>query len=1320
MYGKYVNAMSAAEGECKSNVKGRIRKVFHFADIHIRCGEDEASSRFDQYLEAFSEVKRFFTNVDTTDCIAVVVGDVFHMKGKADVFAITMLGRFIDAFPERMPVYIIRGNHDVVQQRPNQPDLLEALLRMHPNVHYIKKTTAFKVGNLGFSVVDIMDVLEHGTSSGKQIDELPEIPRISMDEPAGDNAGEGNGGGGGAMDGGELDIDRRVILFHGTIIRSRLQNYSESVQGFPLDWFSDFDLGMFGDVHLQQIHADEGNIFFKDKLTWGYPGSLIQQNYGEEIINHGFLEWDLETNKVATRNVKAQHGYLKLKLRSPFRVLNSKAKNLEEILRSSVCPDDLSLRIYGGVDTTKMNEVKCMIEKERKSCTMTRMTDEFATKNGEIGAGSDEPFVENSSIVNFNTKSSWIDHIAKDEREYWYSGWKQLIEDPSLLSIELPANTFSPFVEDKVSKKNQDMRCLGDVDTEMLSFKPSIFKLNYMEWAWILCFGGGNYLNFDDIHTYTALISGQNAVGKTSFLECILIGLFGETSPGKSNSVFSGSIIHHLKPKNEKCFIQIEFQLDGDVYTLKRCFRVEKDSTKLKESDVTLCSASFTHPLSGTRTVNEWIKKRICPISEFLQSVMLCQSDAKDFFHMNSAEQLSKIECSQNMNAVNKFSHVLDDAYKTYSSITNFIEEILANEVSEMRAFEEGDFDRLESEKSDLEASIRRSEDECVAMRDGLKDFETRHLMLDRSEIDKRIEELSKKIDEFPEVTKTKEELLVEKGKILQIDDKLQRLHISHVDDIDLDVSREFVQMYDRLKTSNNDLSETIDSLTQELHDIHEQENVFHLRLRELPTEKDFDFASALKTKKKLAKLLPEKRVIEKNLSKLEQALSTYDALHVDYSAHKSKVADLRGSLNDLMSKCYPFNPDCEACKAQPWNLQRNDLQKTIDITAEKVSNIEASIESMETTIEDKRQRYQKNYEQHEFLEANDLRTLDEAIENFQVQQDLFGELEACVLTKTEIQSNIQESKLRFDDVNRKLQELSKPYDDHRMIIDSSVDISKLIDFKRVNEMLVEIDERDAYLGELGYWKGVLAGKSVHDEMTELDDNVRSIKAKLQETVHLIEHLEEAKRKHDDLLRRQMVLDELKSRTKTIYEISESFKSFREHIFNDLLLPFVCSKVNSLVANVSSNDSLHLSGSLHTRKTKMRSYDEIDWKVNYDRSSLPIEKASGFQRAILSFAMVITLNSINTKIKNDQLFVDEGFVHFDGQHLSRVFDLLHGFQNEYRQIILVSHLDELKQNANMCIDIIRSSQKGNSSLTFGSRKVTEGTVKKRGRPKKVY
>jgi len=1261
-----------------------VNSVYHFADIHIRCGDDKTCSRYNEYLSIFEELRQFFSERDTTGCIAVIAGDVFHMKGRADVFAITMLNCFIGCFPKTMCIYILRGNHDVVQQRPNDPDLLEVLLEQYENVTYIKETTVFKVGDVGFGLVDIMDVLEPGTSSGRQVDSLPKFPSA------------------------QTDVSLNVALFHGTIVKCKLQNYSQSVEGVPLRWFEGYDIAMLGDVHLRQFHGI-GDQFSEGGLSWGYAGSLVQQNYGEEIIHHGFLEWDLKGRKVLKHTVKAPTGYLKLRVcDGSIQVMNNRDMSLEEILESDLCPRRLEVRVYGALNIDAMNYIRSTMEGNGIRYDITQMNH---SSSDDIENRSS--FVENSSIVNFNTKASWLRHIEKDECVSWYSGWRELLNDTTRFRISLPAGIFSTYVEDKLHKRDKELECIMNIDTELGSFRASTFRISFIKWAWMLCFGGENHINFGDINWYTTLISGANAVGKTSLLECILIGLYGETSPGKSTSANSGSIIHCRKPKGEKAYTTLDFTLGENDYTIHRSFRLDKDSNKIKECEVRLSSRALESDLSGARTVNDWIKCNLCSITDFLQSVMLCQTDAKDFFHMKSSEQLVKIERAQSMEAVNMFNSLLEVGKKTYISATNFLEEIVSNDLSELAPYTHIQLIEARAESDRISAEVERNDEVLSKASRELHKFEKEDLVLDVSDINERILKLRVKSSNFT-TAYSKEEVLIEKGKLIGIDDKLRGIELR---DIDAEYSKRYMIDHELLTVRRDELQDILTkSLCARENEQHEL-NKLHEDLRNIPLEGDFDIESATTKRKTLDQLIPNEGKLSRNVSKLQSYIDKYIEADEGYLESEETCKELNESIDKVISRDIPFNPLCEACNGQPWRIEQLYLETRSAAEEVKMKSFEEKLEQMRPLISEKRERLQKNMDQLSFIRNTNRQDLLVSIGNFNERRGIHSKIEERLREVSKSTDIIEETKCKKRNLEIELGRMDK-IADHRLIVESASSLGSLKDLRNIEQVLQEIEERELNAVKLEYWEGILRSKDLYMNSRLYEENALRLCDSYKAISDRIEEYELLEMKYDKLRRRTDYITELKSKSVTISGISESFKSYRQDIFNTMLLPFVCNKVNALIEDVSTNDSLSLSGTLQTRNTKAR-LDEIEWRVCFDGSSLPIEKASGFQRAIISFAMVITLNSINTRLKNDQLFVDEGFVHFDERHLSRVFDLLNKFRGEYSQIILVSHLEQLKRNANFCIDIERDSTSGESKVVYGVAQRVD-SPKKRGRPKKVY
>lgn len=1259
-----------------------IRTVYHFADLHIRCGETD--SRFGDYTHCFAQLENFFQNKDPTSSIVVVCGDIFHIKGKTDVYAIKLLDTFITSFNEDLQIFIIRGNHDLEANLPSKPDLLELLLHKYKNVTYLKETTYFKYKNIGLGIVDVLDTLEKGTTSGKQVESLPDFPQPSA-----------------------TDVDCNIALFHGTLINCVLQNYHTATEGFPVEWLANYDVALLGDIHLRQINKSK-----KHGLTWAYPGSLVQQNFGEDIVKHGFIEWDILACEATEHDIQAKVGFLKLRgTGDKIEIMNGNM-SVNDLIEHPFCPDHLKIRMFGNIDVQTINNFKGAMALFGKSFELDIMND-HSLRQKNTG------FVEKASIVNFNTKENWIAHIEKDIQleavAIEDASWKTYITDPENLKI-VPHDLFSAFVHEKIEKRNKEIMHELDQATSQssINFNPTSFKICAMQWSYILCFGKSNHINFDDIDSYTTLISGLNAVGKTSFLECILIALFGEGSPAKNNSVHSAALIHNRKPKNEKAYTTIEFQLNEKVYKLHRSFRTDKDGLKIKESEVKLFGGDLEHTLSGNRTVNEWLKSNLCTISEFLQTCMVTQTESKDFFHMSAPEQLRKIEVAQNMASVNAFNASLEVSKKNHTFAVNLLQDLIENELSETCAYDE---EKLVENKKQIEvvtAKIEKINCEVKPLNEETKKFDEEDLSLSADDIQAKIGALKRSIDSNPHV-KTKDELLVEKGKYGTIGCRLKSINV----ELDVSKSKRAILKWEELQHGKKRIQKDINHLIEQRTGIHEGVNDIISELRRLNVEEGHDINEKLKTKKKVEQLLPSKHVIEANISKLENFFLSHETTERRVTELKDGIAQLETKLSQINSRNLPFNPDCAACLKQPWKIEQTNLERQLEETKSSLAQNSELLDRMNGEIENKSERLRKNKMQIDLIEENPIEDLVASIENIKSHEHATARKRDLESKLESISTELENKYASLEECNSSIKESEQFIKDHEFVVEHAGDIDSFSKLRSIDKEISEIEAVQLNLDKLRYWESVLNAKKTYDIMIGKKSEIAALQETFDDLSTDIEEMEKLKTKFETIQKKTDHIRGLKAKIETIDAISRSFKSFRHLIFNDGLLPFVCNKVNDLVDSISSSRST-LTGQLVTRQTKVRSVEEIDWKINFDGCSLPIEKCSGYQRSIFGFAMLICLNSVNTRLKNLQLFIDEGFVSYDEKHLSKVFDLLDTFKSNYNQIILVSHLDELKRNAQKCIDINRVSLSGESFIRYGTEPVHNDFEKKRGRPKKTY
>ena len=144
-------------------------QIFHLADIHIRKG-NYLDSRYTEYLDVINNTIQSFEKLHKKDeSICVLCGDIFHHKLQISSHGIVLFYKLVYAIADMMPIVIIQGNHDLIQENNDENnDLIKALLdnNVHKNIHYCDKTSTFDIGNIHFGLVSIRDMLDNLNSSG--------------------------------------------------------------------------------------------------------------------------------------------------------------------------------------------------------------------------------------------------------------------------------------------------------------------------------------------------------------------------------------------------------------------------------------------------------------------------------------------------------------------------------------------------------------------------------------------------------------------------------------------------------------------------------------------------------------------------------------------------------------------------------------------------------------------------------------------------------------------------------------------------------------------------------------------------------------------------------------------------------------------------------------------------------------------------------------------------------------------------------------------------------------------------------------------------
>ena len=697
---------------------GIINYIFHFADIHIRAGIESGDSKVTRYQEYIDILNKACSYIQSThgnvqDYVFVVAGDLVHDNRKAGAHCIDLFYQVIKKMAHLAPVYIIRGNHDYNQSSVSEQDMLSALLKgldQYPNIAYLKQSGYYTAANIGFGLIAIQDALKSGDTHGR-VDELPPFPKASA-----------------------LPNNlKKIALFHGDVPAA-----------YPIEWFGDgYDYILLGDLHRLQVynakpssellqmtheqgicHMSTYTRTEKHKPIWAYPGSTIQQNFGESIVGHGFLKWDIAHDSVHAFHIPNQYGFITAKQdQDQWHVNMSYPSNdkindywvpLQIAAQKQWFPKTIQLRVKQHTHATLSTfEVTEYFANYGFNITNTKSQTSFDTHSDEIDSKDLEIGID---LREFNEPQAWCDYIAHSvpPSDILYTPWKDWILQPTTLTISgvPPEHIVTMNIMSDIQERNKKIQsALDSYKLASESVNTAInthtkFSLEYIDWAYILCYKDKCHFNFKELNGSVHCIGGKNGHGKTSFLETICIALYGEGFPSRTNKSYSASIICMQRPSRSRAFTSIVFSIDDTTFRIKRTFEANNE-VKLNSKDIVLETYNNDNGLfdlihSGKKATNEWVEKHLGNVHAFLTSCMITQSFDEDFFSKKPTDQKTYLDDQLHLGSSASFQNVLKTASLAYEDISKKLAGIL-----ELKKYE---VERHRVDHNELEKAIHEHE----------------------------------------------------------------------------------------------------------------------------------------------------------------------------------------------------------------------------------------------------------------------------------------------------------------------------------------------------------------------------------------------------------------------------------------------------------------------------------------------------------------------------------------------------------------------------------------------------------------------------------
>jgi len=532
-------------------------KFAHIADTHIRNLKYHKEYRavFEQLYTTLREEK--------VDCI-VHCGDIAHTKTQISPEFVQMCSDFLKNLADIAPTYIVLGNHDGNLRNSYRQDAISPITRAlnHPNLHLCKNSGEVHINNeFCLNVLSVFD----------------EESWTKPSDPTKIN----------------------IAAYHGSIYECKTDiGWVMRETDHEINIFDDFDYAFLGDIHKPQVLNSAGTV--------AYPGSTIQQNFGEDV-DKGILLWDIE----GKGNFTCERAIFQ----NPKPFISVYLTKTGRIPNKFTCPPNARLRL--------ISQSNIPLEKLRKAVDIAKSR--FKPES-----------------VTFLNKGSLLDSNIEDKVD---AAIKENLRDEKIQQelIKEYLKDYSPDTEtlQGVFELNAKYNRLVEA-TEDLS-RNVHWKVKKLQWNNLFNYAEDNAIDFAKLSGIVGIF-GKNFSGKSSIIDSLLYTMYNNTS---KNIRKTFNIINEHKEYGSG---YLEIEANNKTYKITR--RSDKYVKKLKgkvtdEAKTTLDFESVDHVsgeiLSHNATerggTEKNIRSKFGPLEDFLMTSMSSQAGALQFINEGSTRR---------------------------------------------------------------------------------------------------------------------------------------------------------------------------------------------------------------------------------------------------------------------------------------------------------------------------------------------------------------------------------------------------------------------------------------------------------------------------------------------------------------------------------------------------------------------------------------------------------------------------------------------------------------------------------------------------------
>ncbi len=499
----------------------------------------------------------------------------------------------------------------------------------------------------------------------------------------------------------------------------------------------------------------------------------------------------------------------------------------------------------------------------------------------------------------------------------------------------------------------------------------------------------------------TNVLIGRMGSGKTSTMDAISFALFGTFSNLQSRKLKLDDCIMSKPNQKDKARVELELELNGDIYTIIREITRGKGTTHAEIRK----NGKLIEGGNANR-VNEIVEEIVGINYDLFSKAIYSEQNQIDYFlQIPRGKRRQKID---ELLGIDKF----EEARKNLVSIRNRLKDRIADREEELERLKK---DNLEEKLKTLEEEAKSLEREISEISQTLGRLEKEY-----SHVKETLEELER-VKEKLEKLKNEENAI--SGKLMALKERIATYEEKYAKFLGVDLKPKLDSVLKKLES----LSKTRQDLLKQISELDSQ-------------------VSDLKGKlKRLEDIEEEKEKMSGELAKVVRELSSYSDVSQELEKTRREIEEVKNALararaslknlEDREKQLGKAEGECPVCGRPLEEHKKAELtthvKEEIERTRSQIAELEGKLSKLEPIKAELEKRYQK----------------------LAVLQGKKEELEKRLLQLKEIKDSPEELKLKIAELLKRREELNK------RAVDLEPERDRLLTLKSKLERLMEIQE---------------------------------------------------------------------------------------------------------------------------------------------------------------------------------------------------------------------------------------------------------------------